>query len=180
MFQHHRSPIPLRSPLARARDWLTGRIDDMSGQVRCASRLEALCMSLGIGGMALALGVTVAQATLAPFAVTEEALRRAVVSADFDDALCPDGWASDHAAILRMTEAEVTAWYLRESFELSDQAVISAVGFYLMNASDFRQIEGPALTRNQIHLCIAESRRLTQPLRDLLPPHLRDVSLNDV
>ncbi|WP_371157560.1 hypothetical protein [Jannaschia sp. 2305UL9-9] len=123
--------------------------------------------------MALALGVTVAQATLSPVIMTEEALRRAVVHASFDDALCPAGWAADHAGLLGMTEAEVSAWYLRESFELSDREVITSVGFYLANATDFRQIEGPALTRNQILLCIAESRRLTQPLNDLLPPHLR-------
>ncbi|UWQ19266.1 hypothetical protein [Jannaschia sp. M317] len=142
-------------------------------QLRSASRLEAACMSLGVAGMALALCVSVAQATLSPLVVTEDALRRAVVAADFDGALCPDGWAADHAGFLGMTEAEVTAWYLRESFQLSDQQVITNVGFYLANATDFRQIEGPALTRNQILLCVAESRRLTQPLEALLPPHLR-------
>ena len=173
MFEHHRHPLPSRSVLGRALSTTLGWLDDMSGQFRDASRLEAVCMSFGIGGMILALGVTVAQATLSPVIETADGLRRAVVAADFDGSLCPDGWANDHAALLGMTEAEVSAWYLRESFELSDQEVITSVGFYLANATDFRQIEGPALTRNQILLCIAESRRLTQPLEALLPPHLR-------
>ncbi|PWJ21231.1 hypothetical protein SAMN05421539_102481 [Jannaschia seohaensis] len=130
-------------------------------------------MAMGLAGMALALGVTVAQATLAPVVLTEDALRKAVIGVDFEGGLCPNGWAADHAALLGRTEAEVTAWYLREAMELSDKQVISAVGLYLTNATDFRHIEGRALTRNQILLCIAESRRMTQPFEELLPPDMR-------
>ena len=130
-------------------------------------------MALGLAGMALALGVTVAQATLAPVVLTENALRKAAVAADFDGGLCPDGWAADHAVLIGQSEAEVMAWYLREAMALSDEQVISTVGIYLANAKDFRQIEGLALTRNQIMLCIAESRRMTQPFASLLPPDLR-------
>lgn len=130
-------------------------------------------MMLGLVAMVLALGVTVAQATLVPVSMTSDALRVAVAQADFDDAVCPDGWAADHAALLGVTEAQVTAWYLRESQHLSDLEVIGAVTSYLENARDFRMIEGLALTQNQILLCVAESRRLTTPLEELIPPALR-------
>lgn len=145
----------------------------MSG-VEPRSRIETAAMVLGLGGVALALGVTVAQATLVPMKMTADALRAAVAHAGFDDAVCPDGWAADHAKLLGLTEAQVTAWYLRESLELSDRDVIGGVSVYLANAQDFRMIEGPALTRNQILLCVAESRRLTTPLDELIPPALRD------
>lgn len=143
------------------------------GRQAGASRLETACMVLGLGGMALALGVTVAQATLAPLLETEDALRQAVAEAGFDDTVCPDGWADDHARLLNLTEAEVTAWYLRDALTLSDADVIASVGLYITRASDFREIQGPALTRNQILLCIAESRRLTTPLDQMIPPSLR-------
>lgn len=137
------------------------------------NRVETACLVLGLGGMALALGVTVAQATLPQVLETEAALRRAVVEAGFDARICPDGWAADHAAILPLTEAEVTAWYLRDAMVLSDADVIASVGLYVTRASDFRELEGAALTRNQILLCIAESRRLVTPLHDRIPPELR-------
>ncbi|WP_139176600.1 hypothetical protein [Jannaschia faecimaris] len=139
------------------------------------SRVETVCMVFGLGGMLLALGVTVAQATLPPVLETEGALRRAVVQSGFDASICPDGWAADHAAMLPLTEAEVTAWYLTEATRLSDAEVIASVGIYVTQIKDFRQIEGPALTRNQILLCIAESRRLVTPLHDRIPPELRAV-----
>lgn len=138
-----------------------------------ASKAETLCMTLGLGGMALALGVTVAQAMLPPVLETEAALRRAVIEAGFDASICPDGWAADHAALLPLTEAEVTAWYLNESLRLSDADVIASVGLYVTQVRDFRRIQGPALTRNQILLCIAESRRLVTPLHERIPPELR-------
>ncbi|WP_179381427.1 hypothetical protein [Jannaschia marina] len=140
---------------------------------RRASRAETLCMMVGLGGLGLALGVTVAQATLPPVLETEAALRRAVVEAGFDDAFCPDGWAADHAALLPLTEAEVMAWYLGESFALTDAEVIASVGLYVTEPRDYRQIQGAALTRNQILLCIAESRRLVTPLHERIPPDLR-------
>lgn len=173
MFTHSRHPAVRRSVIGRVLNWGVTKLDGAAATLRGASQIETLCMALGIGGMLLALGVTVAQATLTPLIQTEGELRKAVIAADFDDALCPDGWAADHAALLGMTEAEVSAWYLREAFELSDKDVITGAGLYLSNAKDFRMIEGPALTRNQILLCIAESRRLTQPIDELLPPHLR-------
>ena len=137
------------------------------------SRAETLCMVVGLGGMALALGVTVAQATLPPVIETEAALRRAVVAAGFDAGICPEGWAADHAAILPLTEAEVTAWYLEEAMQITDAEVIASVGFYVTQPADFRQLEGAALVRNQILLCIAESRRLVTPLHERIPPELR-------
>lgn len=130
-------------------------------------------MVLGLGGMALALGVTVAQATLPSVVETEAALRRVVIESGFDAAFCPDGWAADHAALLPLTEAEVTAWYLSENMRLSDADVIASVGLYVMHPKDFRHIEGRAMTRTQILLCIAESRRLVTPLHERIPPELR-------
>jgi hypothetical protein len=135
--------------------------------------LETGAMVGGIGSLALALGVTVAQATLVPVARTAAELRMIVARAGFEAAVCPDGWAARHAALLDLSEAQVTAWYLRESMELSDREVIGAVGVFLENPKDFRGIEGAALTRNQILLCIAESRRLTTPDMDLVHPDLR-------
>lgn len=140
---------------------------------RAVSLTESLCMMVGLGGMALALGVTVAQATLPPVPETEAALRRAVIAAGFDAAICPDGWAADHAEILPLTEAEIIGWYLSEAMKLSDAEVIASVGLYVTRARDFRQVEGTALTRNQILLCIAESRRLVTPLHERIPPELR-------
>ncbi len=139
------------------------------------SRFETMCLTLGLGGLATALGVTVAQAMLPSVIDTEAALRRAVVDAGFEASVCPDGWAADHALLLTMTEPEIFAWYLRESFSLTDREVITGVGVYLQNASDFRMIQGPALTRNQILLCIAESRRLTVDPIERIPPFLRGV-----
>lgn len=162
-----------RSPVSAARAAIAGWTGALAAQFRDASRGEAICLALATASLVLSLGVTVAQATLAPVVLTEKALRRAAVSVEFEGGLCPDGWAARHAAVIGMTEAEVTAWYLREAMEMSDRAVISAVGLYLTNATDFRQIEGLALTRNQIYLCIAESRRMTQPFEELLPPDLR-------
>jgi hypothetical protein len=155
---------------ARAR---AGTVARVARGIGTASRLESAALAVGLGGLALALGVTVAQATLSPMPHTADALRRAVVERGFDDALCPDGWAADHAAVTGMSEAEVTAWYLRVAMDLSDREVIAGVGLYLANAGDFRQVEGRALTRNQILLCVAEGRRLTQPLDALLPPWAR-------
>ncbi|TFL16896.1 hypothetical protein [Jannaschia formosa] len=168
-----RSDSAPRSLAGQLAGVVTAGVAGLRAQLRDASRTEALCMGMGLAGMALALGVTVAQATLVPVVLTEEALRKAAVAADFEGGLCPDGWAADHAALIGQTEAEVMAWYLREAMELSDRQVLSTVGLYLSNARDFRQIEGLALTRNQILLCIAESRRMTQPFEDLLPPDLR-------
>lgn len=145
----------------------------LAAELGGASRLESACMVLGLGGMALALVLTLAQMTLAPVVRTQEALRRMVVEAGYDASMCPDGWAGDHAAMLDLTEAEVTAWYLSEAVNLSDADVIAAVGHYIGNAGDFRQVGGVALTRNQILLCIAESRRLATPLHELVPPELR-------
>lgn len=139
------------------------------------SRFETVCLTLGLGGFAMSLGVTVAQAMLPSVIDTEAALRRAVVDAGFEASICPDGWAADHAMLLSMTESEIFAWYLRESFTLTDREVITSVGLYLQNATDFRMIQGPALTRNQILLCIAESRRLTVDPVERVPPLLRGV-----
>ena len=141
--------------------------------LQAPNRLEALVLVCGLCGMMTALGVTVAQATLPPVIETEAALRRAVIEAGFDDAICPDGWAADHAALLGRPEAEITAWYLRAAMEMSDADVIASVGVWITRADDFREIAGIALTRNQIVLCIAESRRLTTPLHERIPPDLR-------
>ncbi|WGH77914.1 hypothetical protein [Jannaschia ovalis] len=162
--------MPLTRAALRLRDLLRGRPLGMGG----VARLESASLMVGLGGMATALGVTMAQATLPPIIDTEAALRRAVIAAEFDEAVCPDGWAADHALLLDLTEPQIFAWYLRESFALTDREVISGVGLYLANARDFRMIAGPAFTRNQILLCIAESRRLTMPEEELVPPALRN------
>ncbi len=142
-------------------------------EVAPEGRLEAVCLMVGLGGMALALSLVVAQRTFSPVVRTEAALRTAMAAADFDRAVCPDGWAATHARLLGRTESEVAGWYLREALTLSDEEVITVVGTYVTRPQDFRQIEGEALTRNQIVLCIAESRRLTTPLDQLIPPGLR-------
>jgi hypothetical protein len=139
-----------------------------------ASPLEAACLAIGLAGAVLALGVTVAQATLAPTLPSEEALRGAAVSASAQGALCPDGWAADHARLLDLTEAEVTAWYLREAMTVPDEEVVAAVGLWLTSPAQARTAEARAATYAQIMLCVAESRRMTQPAEELVPPELRD------
>ena len=163
---HTDLPVPTFSRLRAAWARATDGVDP-------ASRFESVCLMLGLGGLLVAIAVTVAQQTFAPILRTEAALRQAMAAADFDASVCPDGWAADHARLLGLTEAEVTAWYLREALRLSDVDIITTVGLYVTRPQDFRQIEGPALTRNQIVLCIAESRRLTTPLDQLVPPELR-------
>jgi hypothetical protein len=130
--------------------------------LRPTTDLESGAMILGLVGMTLALGVTVAQATLAPTMPAPAELRLATAGPAADGTLCPDGWASGHAAALDLTEAQVSAWYLRESLDLSDTEVIAGIGI----ASAGMATAAPraaARTRHQILLCIAESRRLTTP-----------------
>ena len=167
--------MPVFALFIRAVAALRDRLHASLASAERVTRLESVCLSLGLGGFALATGVSVAQATLPAPIETEAALRRAVIAAEFDEAVCPDGWAADHALLLDLTEPEIFAWYLREAFTLSDREVISGLGLYLANAQDYRMLEGPTFTRNQILLCIAESRRLTVPEAELIPPALRDV-----
>lgn len=145
----------------------------MAGLFSTQTRLETACLGIGLAGLGMALGVTLGQASMRPLVMTEQALRKAIVAADFDGSVCPDGWAADHALLLGRSEAEITAWYLQEAMGLSDRQVIMGVGTYLAHPRDFRRITGDALTRNQILLCIAETRRLTVPERELIPPSLR-------
>lgn len=159
-------PVPTYARLRAG--WARG-----TANVGPASGFEAACTMLGLGGMLLAVVVTVAQQTFAPVLRTGAALRQAMAQADFDPCVCPDGWAAAHARRLGLTEAEVTAWYLREALRLSDEDVISTVGIIVARPDDVRRIEGAALARNQIVLCIAESRRLTTPPDQLVPPELR-------
>jgi hypothetical protein len=72
-----------------------------------------------------------------------------------------------------VTEAQVSAWYLRDSIALSDGEVIDAVAAILQRPSDLRATEELARTRERILLCIAESRRLTVPEAELIHPDLR-------
>ena len=165
--------VPIPNPVPRTTEWLFAFARRLVGAVGGPNLLETGAMAAGAACMALALGVTVAQATLAPVIQTPAALRRAVAASGIGDPLCPDGWAADHARRLDLTEAQVTAWYLREALELEDDDVIRAAGHYLTRPEDFRGIGGAALTRNQIVLCIADGRRLTMPEGDLIPPELR-------
>ncbi|CTQ32081.1 hypothetical protein [Jannaschia rubra] len=133
-------------------------------------RHETGCMVTALGGLALALGLTLAQATRTPAVEVEDSLRRATVRAGFDAALRPEGWVRDRARLLHRPKAEVRALFLHETATLSDTEVVASVGRYVARTYDFREIEGAALTRNQILLCIVESRRLTTPLHDLIRP----------
>jgi hypothetical protein len=139
--------------------------------VRSASRGEALCLAAGLSGLAMALGVTVAQATLAPVILSADGIRAAAAQAD--GPLCPDGWAAEHAARLGLSEAEMTAWYLREAMTLPDHAVMVTAGMVLTQIDPDGPIDDHAAARHQIMLCVAESRRMTQPAESLIPPELR-------
>lgn len=130
-------------------------------------------MAFALAGAATALGVTVAQATLTPVILTPTEMR--AVAADAPGTLCPDGWAADHAVRLGMTEAEVMGWYLREAVTLSDGAVLASAGMVLTQVDPDGPITVEAAARHQILLCVAESRRMTQPAETLIPPELRDV-----
>ncbi|MBM2577828.1 hypothetical protein JQC91_16090 [Jannaschia sp. Os4] len=115
----------------------------------------ALLLSIGVG-----FGVGDMMAERAEQAEIEFDLRALVAEAGFDAAVCPNGWAADHAPIVGLTEAEVTAWYLRESVSLTDGDVKRDVATWLRAPADFRQTRGAALTRTQILLCVAESRQI--------------------
>jgi hypothetical protein len=153
---------------------LASALSALRAQLSTASRGEAACLAFGLAGASMALGVTVAQATLAPVLSTPAELRRAVVQAGMAEAtLCPDGWAAHHARALGEEEAAITAWYLREALSMQDDAVISAVGLYLQQPGSFAAGDARTEARRQILLCIAEGRRLTQPPEELIPPALR-------
>jgi hypothetical protein len=121
---------------------------------------ELLPMAAGLAVLAAALTASLGGAIGAVSHDPAVTLQQAAVQAGFDATVCPDGWAADHARILPMTEAEITSWYLAEAFTRSDAEVLAAVNAYLAAPQGFRQVEGTALTHNQINLCIAESRRM--------------------
>ena len=126
------------------------------------SALESV--ALGIAAVLLAVGLAIgAGDVLAQRALQQDVeadLRALVVETGYDAEICPNGWAAAHAPIVGMTEAEVTAWYLREAIERTDREVVRDVALWLRAPSDYRRVEGAALTRTQILLCVAESRRM--------------------
>lgn len=124
--------------------------------------LEALGIAVAAGAMTVAIGSALGEADDARAAMVEEgpALREIVEASGFDAAICPDGWAADHAPMLQMTEAEVTAWYLRDALERDDADVRDSIAAWLAAPADYRMVEGAALTQTQILLCVAESRRM--------------------
>ena len=127
-----------------------------------ASALES--MALGVAAILLAVGLAIgAGDALAQRALQQAAdadLRALVVEVGYEAEVCPNGWAAAHAPIVGMTEAEVTAWYLREAIERTDREVVRDVALWLRAPADYRRVEGPALTRTQILLCVAASRRM--------------------
>lgn len=130
------------------------------GDLAPRNRLESQAMAFGLGALALGLILTAAQVLLQPAPPTQADLHRAVIASGFDRAVCPDGWAADHAALLDLSEAEVSAWYVAESFRASDAEILSEAKAFFDNPRDFRWVEGMAMTVTQIKLCVAESRRL--------------------
>jgi hypothetical protein len=164
-------PIKL-GPLDRGRQGtISALCRSVRSQVATPSRLEAGCLGIGMFGAVLALGVTVAQATLAPPLPSHDSLRDIAARAGAE--LCPDGWAAEHASRLGATESEVMAWYLREALTVPDDALIATVGLHLSSAGS-GDGDARAHAETQILLCIAESRRLTQPAETLVHPELRD------
>ena len=94
--------MPLTRAALRLRDLLRGRPLGTGG----VARLESASLMVGLGGMATALGVTMAQATLPPIIDTEAALRRLVENhpgrpREARAALCEvlelGNWACDNA-----------------------------------------------------------------------------------
>ena len=128
-----------------------------AARIAAPNRLERACLGTALAGAALALAASLAQAALPPIPTTPDELRRAVSRAGPDAAACPDGWAAAQAPQVGLTEAELTAWYLREALTLDDAAVVAGVGALLSWPAD---TSGP---RAQILLCIAQSRRMTVP-----------------
>lgn len=119
------------------------------------NRTERMCIGLSLAATALALAASLAQAAIPPLAATPDDLRRAVAHARPGAAACPDGWAAMQAPRTGLTEAELTAWYLRDALTLDDAEVIAGVGALLTRPAG---AYGP---RAQILLCVAQSRRLT-------------------
>jgi hypothetical protein len=123
-------------------------------------RLESQAMGFGLAALVVGLIVVAVHTLMQPAPPTKEDLQRAVIASGFDRAICPDGWAASHAEYLDLTEAEISAWYVAESFRASDEHIINEAKAFFENPRDYRWIEGMALTVTQIKLCVAESRRL--------------------
>lgn len=123
-------------------------------------RIESQAMVVGLAALAFGLVIVAIHTLLQPAPPTQADLRQAIASSEFDRAICPNGWAAAHAEFLDLTEAEISAWYVAESFRASDDEIISDAKAFFENPRDYRWVEGMALTVTQIKLCVAESRRL--------------------
>lgn len=123
-------------------------------------RLESQAMGFGLGALGVGLLAVAINTLLQPAPPSKEDLHRAIIASGFDRAICPDGWAAQHAEYLDLTEAEISAWYVAESFRASDTHILEEATAFFESPRDYRWVEGMALTVTQIKLCVAESRRL--------------------
>ena len=149
------SPRP--APPAR----LVGRLAApfRGGGLAPRNRRETAAMSVALAAMALALGLEAAEALTAPAAPDPAALAAAAAASPFRGEVCPDGWAALAAAASSLTEAELSAWYVAESFHATDAAVIDAAVAFLRAPGAAPSPAGPP-AEVQVALCVAESRRL--------------------
>ncbi|UWQ21153.1 hypothetical protein [Jannaschia sp. W003] len=124
------------------------------------NRRECAAMAAGLVALALGLGVSLPEGLRTFTAPSTEQLREVALASGWQGSICPDGWAEAHAATLDMTESEISAWYLAESFRASDTEVRRGAAAFFRNPGDFRARSGLTATGAQIALCIAESRRM--------------------
>lgn len=132
----------------------------LRGDLGARDRFEAAAMLAGLGCLASGLALGAAQAVMAPAAPSLDELQGAIAASGVDRALCPDGWAAEHAAFLDMSEAEVSAWYLAESLRASDAEILRDASAYFSEPSAFEWVEGMSVTAMQVTLCVAQSRRM--------------------
>ena len=123
------------------------------------NRREMVAMGLGLGALFAAVAWEGAQALLAPAPPGPEVLAAAMATTSFEGEACPNGWAETHAAGSALTEAQVSAWYVSESFRATDGEIIRDAAAFL-DAPEAHLADGRPATETQIALCIAESRRL--------------------
>ncbi|WP_308916765.1 hypothetical protein [Jannaschia sp. LMIT008] len=100
-------------------------------------------------GMAVVLGA-ISMLPHKPFATDDSDVVAAVAA--LGDAVCPEGWAAEHAARAGLSEAQTTARYVAVSFDASDRTILRRVRAGLQHAASD--------TDAQIALCVARSRRL--------------------
>ena len=136
---------PCRAAAPRAR-----RPARPSRRLSPRSRAERAALGIGLGGLALAAGLSAASALAPP---PPDRARLAALAQGM--VVCPDGWTAAASEREGVTEPEMMARYLAAAFDLPDDAVLRAAAVHLSAGA---ATEPGAEAR--IALCVAASRGL--------------------